>query len=204
MDEFESTMPPRSSREEAKKKSSFRKEFFSTVLYIALIVGLFFVVDRYFYTPVTVDGNSMEETLSDGDYLLLNQFSEIERFDIVIFPTGDSDPATESEEKLYVKRIIGMPGDTVEYEGDKLILNGEAVEEEYLDYSADYNYASFSLETLFGVPEVPKGHYFVLGDNRKVGGSLDSREFGFIESEQVLGKVSLRYWPLTDFGIIGN
>lgn len=203
MDEYKSTLPPRSSRVAAKNKNSFGRELLSSVLYIVIIVGLFFVVQRYFYAPVMVDGDSMEETLSDGDYLLLNQFSEIERFDVVIFPSLDSDPsAPEGEEKLFVKRVIGMSGDTVEFQGDTLILNGEEVDEKYLDYTLDYNYASFSLETLFGVEKVPKGHYFVLGDNRSIGGSLDSREFGFVDSESVLGKVSLRYWPLSDFGTI--
>lgn len=203
MDEQKSALPPRSSKYASKEKNSIGRELLSTALYIAIITSIFFVVQRYFYAPVMVDGDSMEETLSDGDYLLLNRFSDIERFDVIIFPAADSDVSTtDDEEKLYVKRVIGIPGDSIEFQGDSLFLNGEEVEEEYLDNGFDYNYASFSLETLFGVEEVPANQYFVLGDNRTVGGSLDSREFGFVDSESVLGKVSFRYWPFKDFGKI--
>lgn len=203
MDDQHSTLPPRSSRYAAKEKKSIGREILSTVLYIAVIWSILWLVKEYLYAPVSVDGNSMEETLSDGDYLLLNRFSEIERFDVIIFPSVDSNPsATDDEEKLYVKRVIGIPGDSIEFQGDTLILNGEEVKEEYLDNGFDYNFASFSLETLFGVEEVPENKFFVLGDNRTVGGSLDSREFGFVDQESVLGKVSLRYWPLKDFGRI--
>lgn len=205
MEEHKSALPPRKSRHASKKKKSFGKELLSTILYIAIISALFFVVQRYFYAPVMVDGNSMEETLSDGDYLLLNRFSDIDRSDVIIFPLSESETTyVEDEEKLYVKRVIGIPGDHIEYQSDTLFLNGEEIDEEYLEDSFDYNMASFSLETLFGVEEVPEGKYFVLGDNRTIGGSLDSREFGFIDSESVLGKVSLRYWPLSDIGRINK
>ena len=203
MDEQHSTLPPRSSRYAAQEKKSIGREILSTILYVAVIWSMLWIVKEYFYAPVSVDGNSMEETLSDGDHLLLNRFSDIERFDVIIFPSVDSDTsATDDEEKLYVKRVIGVPGDSVEFKGDTLFLNGEEVLEEYIDNNFDYNYASFSLETLFGVEEVPDNQFFVLGDNRTVGGSLDSREFGFVDQESVLGKVSLRYWPLKDFGKI--
>lgn len=196
MSKEKSTLPPRSSRYEDKKPSFF-KELVSTLLYVAIIFILFVVVKRNFYAPVMVDGDSMEETLSDGDYLLMNRYSDIERFDVVIFP----DPLNEEEEeKLFVKRVIGLPGDEITYDGDQLFLNGEKIKEEYLDYSNDYSFASFSLETLLGYEEVPADHYFVLGDNRNPGKSQDSRVFSFINSDSVIGKVSLRYWPLDEFG----
>lgn len=203
MDEQRSALPPRSSKYAVKEKNSIGREILSTLIYIAIISSIFFVVQRYFYAPVMVDGDSMEETLSDGDYLLLNRFSEIDRFDVIIFPSVDADASViDEDEKLYVKRVIGVPGDSIEFQGDTLFLNGEEVVEEYIDNSYDYNYASFSLETLLGVEEVPENQFFVLGDNRTVGGSLDSREFGFVDQESVLGKVSLRYWPFKEFGRI--
>lgn len=200
MKKEKSTLPPRSSRYE-EQRPSFWRELLSTVLYIAIISVLFVVVQRNFYAPVMVDGNSMEETLSDGDYLLMNRYSEIERFDVVIFPNPLSEEE-EDEEKLFVKRVIGLPGDKITFEGDQLFLNGEEIDEEYLDYSKDYRFAGFSLETLLGYEEVPEDYYFVLGDNRNAGESQDSRAFGFINSESVMGKVAFRYWPIDEFGKI--
>lgn len=197
-------LPPRSSRYDD-QKPSFARELISTILYIAIIVGLFVFIERNFYAPVKVDGDSMEETLSDGDFLLMNRYSEIERFDVIIFPDPLDDQIDEDEEaKLFVKRVIGLPGDRISYEGDQLFLNGEAVAEEYLDYSNDYSFASFSLESLLGYEEVPANHYFVLGDNRNPGKSQDSRVFSFVDGESVIGKVSLRYWPLSEFGRIAG
>lgn len=196
-------LPPRSSRYE-NKKSSFGKELLSTLLYIAIISGLFYIIQRNFYAPVMVDGDSMEETLSDGDYLLMNRYSDIERFDVIIFPDPLKDEVEEDKEKLFVKRVIGLPGDEITYQGEQLILNGEEIEEKYLDYSSDYSFASFSLETLLGYEEVPDGYYFVLGDNRNPGKSQDSRVFSFVDSDSVIGKVSFRYWPFDKFGRIAD
>lgn len=202
MKQEKSNLPPRATRYE-NKKPSFASDLLSTILSMAIILLLLIVVQRNFYAPVMVDGDSMEETLSDGDYLLMNRYSEIERFDVVIFPDPLNDEV-EDEEKLFVKRVIGLPGDRISYEGDQLILNGEPVAEEYLDYSNDYSFASFSLETLLGYEEVPPGKYFVLGDNRNPGKSQDSRVFSFIDQESVIGKVSLRYWPFDKFGRING
>lgn len=204
MDDYQSSLPPRSERLDSKKKnnnqkSSFFKEILSTIKYVLVLSVIFFVVHQFFFAPVMVDGDSMEPTLADGDYLLLNKFSEIERFDIVVFPPPDE------EDTQYIKRVIGVPGDTVEYREDILYLNGEAVEQPFLEADAveDVSYFSsgdFSLLTLLGEEEVPAGQYFVLGDNRL--NSRDSRSFGFVEEEVVLGKATLRYWPFDDFGFV--
>ena len=146
-----------------------------------------------------VDGDSMEPTLTNGDYLILNKFSSIERFDIVVFPPPDQD------DTQYVKRVIGVPGDSIEYRDDVLFLNGEPTEQIFLEDSLQeeatiYTSGDFTLLTLFGVDTVPEGQYFVLGDNRL--NSRDSRAFGFIDEESILGKVSFRYWPFESFGFV--
>ncbi len=207
MKDNQTDLPPRSERHTSKrgnknkernKKSGFQ-ELLSTVLYIAFLFVAFFVVHRYFYAPVVVDGDSMVPTLHHGDYLLLNKYSNVERFDVVVFP-----PPDETDETLFIKRVIGLPGDTIEYREDVLYLNGEAVDEYYLDYSSEnvayYSSGNFNLQTLLGVETVPEGQYFVLGDNRL--NSRDSRSFGFIEDESIIGKVVLRYWPIEDFGVL--
>ena len=205
MGDYESNFPPRNEKHAPKKNNNnqneetFFQELFSTIKYILVLSLIFFVVHHFFYAPVMVDGDSMEPTLSNGDYLLLNKFSDIERFDVVVFPPPDE------EDTQYIKRVIGIPGDSVEYEEDVLYLNGEPVEQEFLpeDPSQEVSYFSsgdFSLLTLLGEEEVPEGQYFVLGDNRL--NSRDSRSFGFIEEDSLLGKVSLRYWPLEKFGFV--
>lgn len=210
----QSDLPPRSDRhisvrgkkgKNLKKDNSLFKDIISTLLYIAFLFGAFFIIHRYFYAPVVVDGDSMEPTLSHGDYLILNKYSDYEQFDIVVFTPPIEDEMTEDdEETLFIKRVIGVPGDAVEYRDDALFINGEEIEENFLEHSSEdetfYSSGNFSLEKLWGVNEVPAGQYFVLGDNRF--NSKDSRNFGFIDEESIIGEVSLRYWPFEKIGWI--
>lgn len=201
MDEHYSGLPPRGNKHSSKnnQKTTFFSELISTIKYIMGILIVFFIINQFFFAPVMVDGDSMEPTLINGDYLLLNKFSDIERFDIVVFPPPDQ------EDTQYVKRIIGLPGDTIEYHEDVLYLNGEPTDQPFLDGSVNmdasiYSSGDFTLLTLLGVEVVPEGQYFVLGDNRL--NSRDSRSFGFVEQESILGKVSLRYWPFEEIGVV--
>lgn len=201
MDDHYSGLPPRNQKHSSKnnKNTTFVSELISTLKYIVGILIVFFIVNQFLFAPVMVDGDSMEPTLTNGDYLLLNKFSDIERFDIVVFPPPDK------EDTQYVKRVIGLPGDTIEYREDVLYVNGEETEQSFLtDSSAEnesiYLSGDFTLLTLLGVETVPEGQYFVLGDNRL--NSRDSRSFGFIDEESVLGKVSFRYWPMEEIGAV--
>ena len=202
MDEYEASLPPRSERNNSKNKNnqkSFFDELISTIKYIISTLIIFFVINQFFFSPVMVDGDSMEPTLTNGDYLILNKFSSIERFDIVVFPPPDQD------DTQYVKRVIGVPGDSIEYRDDVLFLNGEPTEQIFLEDSLQkdatiYTSGDFTLLTLFGVDTVPEGQYFVSGGNRL--NSRDSRAFGFIDEESILGKVSFRYWPFEAFGFV--
>lgn len=101
----------------------------------------------------------------------------------------------------YVKRIIGLPGDHIEYKHDKLYINGQFVDEPYLEtYKKETNgrqlTGDFKLEELTKEKFVPPGSIFVVGDNRL--GSWDSRHFGFVKADTVVGKVDLRYWPIQE------
>ncbi len=201
MSEHGPSLPPRSERQEINKKeeqtTTFFQELVSTIKYILVLLIIFFVVYRFFYAPVMVDGDSMEPTLQDGDYVMLNKFSDIERFDIVVFPPPDD------VETQYIKRVVGMPGDRVEYHEDVLYIDGEVIDESFLEKeeeAAYYSSGDYSLLTLLGVEEVPAGQYFVLGDNRL--NSRDSRSFGFVDEEAILGKATFRYWPLDRFGFV--
>lgn len=164
-------------------------------LFIAIILA---VVIRYFlFAPIIVDGSSMMPTLHDQDRMIVNKFAYTmnppKRFDIIVFHAP--------ENKDYIKRVIGLPGDEIEYKNDQLYVNGKAMEEPYL---AEFKKMvvdgpltePFTLEDIPKIEQktVPEGHLFVLGDNRR--SSKDSRHIGAIKIEEVLGKTSIVYWPL--------
>lgn len=169
-------------------------------LLIAFAIAAFI---RYFlFTPIVVDGDSMMPTLENGDRMVVNKFSykigEPERFDIVVFHAP--------EQKDYIKRIIGVPGDFVEYKDDQLYINGQPIEEPYLDaYKAQINEGSltydFSLKDIDPTLDViPEGYVFVMGDNRQY--SKDSRHIGIVPQEEIIGNTSIIFWPLSEIEIV--
>jgi len=179
---------------------SFAKELVNTLIYIIILTGIFLLIQHFFFVPVTVEGDSMEPTLSQSDRLMLNKVRDIDRFDIVVFPAPD-DP-----ERQYIKRVIGVPGDEITYNQDQLYVNGEEVHEPYLEeYNEQLNFntnvtGDFDLESLFGIQEVPEDSYFVLGDNRL--NSRDSRSFGFVDADTITGETKFQIWPLDDIGYV--
>ncbi|OCA84550.1 signal peptidase I [Bacillus sp. FJAT-27225] len=168
----------------------------------AFIVGIiiFIFIRTFFFSNYVVEGESMMPTLKDGNKLMVNkigfQITDLDRFDVIVFH------ANERED--YVKRIIGLPGDEIEYKDDKLYINGEEYEEPYLDGYRQMQpgqplTGDFTLTDITGKKKVPEGKLFVMGDNRLE--SWDSRHFGFIPSHEVVGKVNLLYWPIKDVAI---
>lgn len=164
--------------------------------YIIIVLVVVFI-RSYIVTPVVVRGDSMDDTLQDGEVLFLSkinyQVSEIERFDIVVIEDIDGD--------LIIKRVIGLPGDDLRYQDDVLYINGEQVKKRFTDDVTD----DFTLEEICKIHEVecngsiPEDMYLVLGDNRDV--SADSRVKGLIEREQILGKAVFRIWPLNRISV---
>lgn len=150
------------------------KELIPYVVIVVVVV----LIRTFIVTPVVVSGDSMVPSLKDGQLLLLNKlsyrFKEIERFDVVVVKVGKNE---------IIKRVIGLPGETVEYRDSKLYINGQVLESEY-DFETD----NFS-ELL-----VPENEYFVLGDNRMI--SSDSRIIGMIERKDIIGKTSISLWPI--------
>ncbi|MGI8541361.1 MAG: signal peptidase I [Rubrobacteraceae bacterium] len=153
---------------------------------LALVFGF---VRPVVAAPVFIDSGSMIPTLQISERLLINKladdFSEPERGDIVLF----EDPA--GGEAPLIKRTVGLPGETVEFRGGDLFINGSPVEEPYINDPAPDT--AFAPATNFGPVEVPEGRYFVMGDNR--GGSLDSRSFGPIPEESLIGEALFSFWP---------
>ena len=192
--------------QDAIKKNSFLKELVN-ILFSVLVAYLLFILIRMFlFFPFQVSGQSMAPTLLDGDRLILNRLGKVDRFDVVVFPAPD--PEGERKHEEYVKRVIGIPGDEVVYQGDDLFINGEQVDELYLEplkelVGEDKQVTSdFTLQQIPGSESmvVPDEMYFVLGDNRDV--SKDSRSFGFVAADEIEGTSSLRIWPLNRVGFL--
>lgn len=150
------------------------------VVIVALLIRTFIV------TPVQVDGESMYPTLDDNEILLLKKYDHsYERFDIVVFDYNNS--------KL-VKRIIGLPGEYVEYKNNELYINNKK-----LDFKLDAYTYDFELSEL-GFKQIPEDYYLVLGDNRT--NSIDSRRIGLIPKENILGTTTFSIFPFNKFGKI--
>lgn len=166
------------------------KEFIKDFIKIAILVVIIFCVYMFVISMQQVVGSSMNNTLNNGDMVLLfkakYKFSDVKRFDVVSFNYEDT--------KYLIKRVIGLPGEHIEYKDNKLYINGNYVEEE-----RDFETDDFKLEDL-GYDVIPDDMYFVLGDNRE--NSLDSREIGLIKKEDIFGKVIVRLWPISGIKLI--
>lgn len=166
--------------------------FWLIVKYTLAGLSIALIIRGFFLIPVPVEGISMQNTLTQGDFVLMEKFSDIERFDVIVFQMADG--------TTYIKRVIGMPGDTVSYRNDQLYINEEVVEETFLEENLAHDeeripYTNdFEFEELMGVKKLGKGSYFVLGDNRRM--SKDSRSFGAISEENIIGKARIVYYPL--------
>ena len=164
----------------------------SFIVAFIIVGGVYFFLGR----PFTVSGASMYPTLHNGDRMVLSKVGDIHRFDVVILKAPD-------ENVEYIKRVIGMPGDTIEMKSGVLFINGKKVEQPFINTEALAKQTvfmdDFTLESLTGESKVPAGKYFVLGDNRGV--SKDSRMIGFIDRSAIEGKAVFTIWP---FGRIGG
>ena len=149
-----------------------------------VLIVIFVVLLRTFIiTPVKVDGASMDNTLKDGQVLLLYKLAKINRYDIVVVDE-------ENIDEVIIKRVIGMPGDTIEINHSSIYINGKVIDDKY-GVGKTNDYAEITL----GDDE-----YFVLGDNREV--SKDSRYFGAVKENEIKGQTIYRLWPFTKLGKI--
>ena len=173
---------------------NFLKEFLPYVIIVVVVI----IIRSFIVTPVVVRGESMDNTLNDGQVLFLSKisyrFSNIKRFDIIVIHDIDDD--------LIIKRVIGLPGDDVIYKDNKLYINGKYVKDKY----ANGDTSDFNLQNICEINEddcvskIPKNKYLALGDNREV--SADSRMKGLFDRKQILGKATLRIWPITKLKLV--
>ena len=171
------------------------KEILSTSIYLLVVLCAAYLIITYVGQRTQVSGSSMETTLSDGDNLLVDKityrFSEPKRFDIIVFPFQyDTDT-------YYIKRIIGMPGETVQIDYDgNIYINGSLLEESY-GREVIQNPGRAAEPITLGEDE-----YFVMGDNRN--NSSDSRDpsVGNIHRKDIIGRAWVRRWPFSKFGVL--
>ena len=206
----------------SKKSNNPVRSFLKEWALFALIIGGIILSRIYLWTPVRVDGHSMDPTLADSEYLLVINKLPIDRFDIVV--------ASETENgktKEIVKRVIGLPGETIEYKNDVLYINGKETDEPYLKeyiqkFKEDKLQSTYSgkgfeengelfrqmaqIAEAFTVDKdgsatftkkLLDDEYLLLGDDRIV--SKDSRQVGAFKKEQIKGEAVLRLWPLLPF-----
>jgi len=170
----------------APQKTSLLREFAEALL-PALVIVL--VINTFVAQATRVDGHSMAPSLLDGERLIIEKmsyrFSPPQRGDIVVI-----DPPTHTGPPL-IKRVIGLPGEMISIEQGHVLINGEPLDEPYLPEPT----RGFLAPTL-----VPEEHVFVMGDNRPA--SNDSRAFGAISYQHIVGKAWLRYWPIQKIGLI--
>jgi signal peptidase I len=159
-------------------------------------MAIMVMVYLFVVSPQEISGQSMFPTFENGEYILTNKLEykihEPQRGDVIVFKSP------QNKDIDYIKRIIGIPGDRVMLKDGKYYLNGKLLNEVYLPPNL-YTFAGSFLKDN-GEITVPSGKFFVSGDNRPH--SLDSREFGTIPKEDIIGKALLRYWPFDRAGLI--
>ena len=170
-----------------------------TVQTLLLVFAVFLVIYVFLFRPFRVSGNSMDPTFFDKQYILTNiislRFSTPQRGDIIVFKSPSD------QEKDYIKRVIGIPGDTILLKNGDVYVNGKLLDQStFLKISVKTYGGSFLKEN--EPVTVPPDSYFVLGDNRS--GSSDSREWGFVPLKSVIGKSFFAYWPLNTMQIVKN
>ncbi|MBQ6376359.1 MAG: signal peptidase I [Lachnospiraceae bacterium] len=174
-------------------KSSIMKEILDYIIMIVVVVGAVLLINEFLLINARIPSASMENTIMTYDRVFGNRLAykskDPERFDIVIFRYPDN------EKMLYIKRVIGLPGETVNIVDGKVYINDST---EPLDDS----FCPEPPEGSFGPYVIPEGHFFMLGDNRN--NSADSRYWinTYVSRDEILGQAALRYWPLTRFGMV--
>jgi signal peptidase I len=171
--------------------------FLDVIETVVIALAIFVIIYLFLFQPHQVRGNSMYPNFHDADYLLTDKISyrlsSPKRDDIVIFV------APKNEDYDYIKRVIGLPGEKVSLnENNQVLIDSQILTEPYLPEGTE-TYGGNFLE-IGETITVPENQYFVLGDNRNH--SSDSRDWGFVPKENIIGKAWLRYWPLDRMGSV--
>ncbi len=177
------------------KRHSTIRSYFCTFVFAAIFV---FIIKSIFVTTITISGPSMAPTLNNSQKALCFKKAKIKRGSVIVFNANGVDPSVDND-KEYIKRVVGLPGDRVVSRNGKIYINGQILNQRYISQrqrtlgTGDWNLKS--LAKLYHWPKnkntliVPKDHYFCLGDNREV--SHDCRSFGFVPKKKIWGVVKV-------------
>ena len=172
---------------EEKTWKSHLWDWFKPFLF-AVVLTIFF--RNLIFLPMTIEGASMIPTFQQSDEIIVRTIYHINRFDLIVFK--------DDSNRILVKRVIGLPNETLHYKNDQLYINDVLIKEPFLDNSfvnkASGTWTSdFTLEEITGQVTIPEDEYFVLGDNRR--SSNDSRYFGSISATDIIGETTMIYYP---------
>jgi signal peptidase I len=177
------------------KKVDYVKEIVDTVIYFAILFLIVLLIHTFIGEQIKVRGSSMENTLHNGNRLFLEKltyrFGEPKRFDIIVFK-----PQNSGKDVYYIKRIIGLPNETVQIIGEQIYIDGEVLEEPYGNDPIEH--AGIASEPIVLLDD----EYFVLGDNRN--NSSDSRNpsVGVVKSDSIEGRAWVRIWPFNEIDVL--
>ncbi len=177
------------SESKVEEEKSFKREIFDWIKEILIAFVVVFLITTFIAQLTNVVGKSMVPTLEDGDHIIIEKLSKrfggLNRYDIIVFP--------HEEDILYIKRIIALPGETVDIKDGKVYVNDKEIDSKY-EFDVIEKYGD-NLPIV-----VPEGEYFVLGDNRNK--SYDSRykAVGTVKKEDITGRALIRVWPLSKIG----
>ena len=169
-----------------------------TIITVALALGLYLVIQAFLVQTYRVEGQSMDDSLHDGQHLLIDKltprFDDYSRGDVVVLH-----PPDEPEDSTpFIKRVIGVAGDHLEVIDGTVWIDGVQLEEPYLA-PGSVTEPGFDDDTSWDIED---GEVFVMGDNRL--DSRDSREFGTVATDEIIGRAWLRFWPVSQFGILST
>jgi signal peptidase I len=181
------------------------KKFFNFILEsvqaLVLALSVFVLLYLFVAQPNQVHGNSMVPNFQDNEFLLTEKLTYLRRLpkrgEVVIFKAPPSEPCAENECE-YIKRVIGLPGESITVKDGSVYINDNRLEENYLPSSFQTGPGSYLREGR--TVEIPQGEYIMMGDNRPH--SRDSREFGPIPRESIVGRAFFSYWPVDNLGLI--